>query len=67
MVAYHHLSEAEHTWHYIHQQIDTSHKMVDEHTHAIIHLKHANEQQDFKLVDRAAVITSGVAGPGVQL
>jgi hypothetical protein len=32
--------------------------MVDEHTHTIIHLEHANEQQDFELTERAAVITS---------
>jgi hypothetical protein len=43
-VMYHCLSKAEHAWHYIHQQLDTSHVEVDEHTHAIIHLMHANEQ-----------------------
>jgi hypothetical protein len=32
--------------------------MVDERTHAFIHLVHANEQQDLKLEERAAVITS---------
>jgi hypothetical protein len=32
--------------------------MVDEHTHVIIHLEHANEQQDLELQDRAAVIAS---------
>jgi hypothetical protein len=43
-VMYHCLSKAEHVWHYIHQQLDTSHAEVDEYTHAIIHLMHANEQ-----------------------
>jgi hypothetical protein len=32
--------------------------MVDKHTHAIIHLEHANEQHDFELAERAAVIAS---------
>jgi hypothetical protein len=32
--------------------------MVDEHTHEIIHLEHANEQQDFELIERVAVIAS---------
>jgi hypothetical protein len=45
-------------WHYILQQLDVSQEMVDEHTHTIIHLEHANEQQDFELTKRAAVITS---------
>jgi hypothetical protein len=57
-VAYRHLSEAEHTWHYNHQQLDASHEMIYERTHAIVLLEHTNEQQDFKLMDRAAVITS---------
>jgi hypothetical protein len=41
---YRHLSETEHMWHYIRQQLDVSRELVDERTHAIIHLKHANEQ-----------------------
>jgi hypothetical protein len=57
-VVYHRLSEAEHVWHYIRQQLDTSREMVDEHTHVIIHLEHTNKQQDFELAERAAVITS---------
>jgi hypothetical protein len=57
-VAYHCLSEAEHKWHYIHQQLDASHEMVDERTHAIVHLEHANEQQDLELEQRVAVIAS---------
>jgi RNAse (barnase) inhibitor barstar len=57
-VAYRRLSNAEHAWHYIRQQLDASWDMVDEWTHAIIHLEHANEQQDFELVERAAVIAS---------
>jgi hypothetical protein len=32
--------------------------MMDEHTHAIVHLEHANEQQDLKLEERAAVSNS---------
>jgi hypothetical protein len=32
--------------------------MVDERTHVIVHLKHANEQQDFELAERAAMIAS---------
>jgi hypothetical protein len=52
-VTYHHLSEAEHAWHYIHQQLDVSHELVDMHTHTIIHLKHNNEQQDLELEERA--------------
>jgi hypothetical protein len=32
--------------------------MVDECTHVIIHLKHANEQQGFEPVETAAVIAS---------
>jgi hypothetical protein len=55
---YHRLSEAKHAWHYIRQQLDTSHKLVDERTHVIIHLEHANEQQDLKLEERVAVIAS---------
>jgi hypothetical protein len=31
---------------------------VDELTHTIIHLEHANEQQDLKLEERAVVIAS---------
>jgi ATP adenylyltransferase/5',5'''-P-1,P-4-tetraphosphate phosphorylase II len=46
---YRRLSEAEHAWHYICQQLDTSRELVDEHTHAIIHLEHTNEQQDLEL------------------
>jgi hypothetical protein len=42
-VAYCHLSDSEHMWHYIRQQLDASREMVDEHTHVIIHLEHANE------------------------
>ena len=56
MVAYRRLSEAEHAWHYIHQQLDASRELLDERTHAIIHLEHANEQQDLELEESAAVI-----------
>jgi hypothetical protein len=55
-VTYYRLSEAEHGWHYFRQQLDTSREVFDEHTHAIIHLKHHVEQQDLKLKDRAAII-----------
>jgi hypothetical protein len=57
-VVYRRLSENEHAWHYIHQQLDMSHEMVDERTHTIIHLEHTNEQQDFELVERTVVIAS---------
>jgi hypothetical protein len=40
---YRYLSETQHTWHYIRQKLDASHELVDERTHAIVHLKHANE------------------------
>jgi hypothetical protein len=43
-VVHHRLSDAEHTWHYIRQQLDASQEMVDECTHAIIHLEHTNDQ-----------------------
>jgi hypothetical protein len=55
-ITYRRLSEAEHVWHYIHQQLDASHELVDERTHVIIHLQHANEQQDLEVEERAAVI-----------
>jgi hypothetical protein len=38
------LSEVKHAWHYIRQQLDASHAVVDARTHVIIHLEHANEQ-----------------------
>jgi hypothetical protein len=43
-VMYRRLSEAEHAWHYIRQQLDVSHELVDECTDAIVHLEHTNEQ-----------------------
>jgi hypothetical protein len=55
-VAYRCLSEAEHGWHYFCQQLDTAREMLDEHTHAIIHLEHHIEQQDLELEERAATI-----------
>jgi hypothetical protein len=57
-VAYRRLNEAEHAWHYIRQQLDASREMVDEHTHAFVHLEHANMQQDLELEERAVVIAS---------
>jgi hypothetical protein len=39
-VAYHCLSEAEHGWHYFRQQLDAAREVLDESTHAIIHLEH---------------------------
>jgi hypothetical protein len=42
-VAYHCLSEVEHAWNYTHQQLDASRAEVDEGTHTIIHLEHANQ------------------------
>jgi hypothetical protein len=57
-VAYCRLCEVEHAWHYIHQQLDASCEMVDERTHAIVHLEHANKQQDFELTEGATMIAS---------
>jgi hypothetical protein len=57
-VAYRRLNDAEHAWHYIHQKLVTSREMVDERPHAIIHLEHSNEQQDFELAEGVAMITS---------
>jgi hypothetical protein len=48
-VTYRRLSEAEHGWHYFRQQLDAAHEMLDERTHAIIHLEHHIEQQDLDL------------------
>jgi hypothetical protein len=48
-VAYRCLSEAEHGWHYFRQQLDAAREMLDECTHAIIHLEHHVEQQDLDL------------------
>jgi hypothetical protein len=48
-VMYHFLSEAKHAWNYTHQQLDASREEVDERTHVIIHLEHANKQQDLEL------------------
>jgi hypothetical protein len=38
-VAHRRLSEAEHGWHYFRQQLDNAREMLDERTHAIIHLE----------------------------
>jgi hypothetical protein len=43
-VMYRRLSEAEHGWHYFRQLLDATHEMLDERTHAIMHLKHHVEQ-----------------------
>jgi hypothetical protein len=56
-VAYRRLSEAEHGWHYFCQQLDAAHEMLDERTHAILHLEHHVEHQDLKLEERAMTIT----------
>jgi hypothetical protein len=48
-VTYRPLSEAEHGWHYFRQQLDAAREMLDERTHAIIHLEHHIEQQDLDL------------------
>jgi hypothetical protein len=53
---YRHLSEADHGWHYFCQQLDAAREVLDERTHAIIHLEHHIEQQDLKLKERAAMI-----------
>jgi hypothetical protein len=39
-VTYRRLSEAEHWWHYFRQQLDGAREMLDESSHAIIHLEH---------------------------
>jgi chromosome segregation ATPase len=54
--AYHHLSEAEHGWHFTHQQLDLAHEEVDTRTHAIVHLENAIETQDTELEERAEII-----------
>jgi hypothetical protein len=53
---YHHLSEAEHRWHYFRQQLDAACEMLDERTHAIIHLEHHVEQQGLEVEERVAMI-----------
>jgi hypothetical protein len=57
-VAYHCLSEPEHVWHYICQQLVASCAEVDECTHTIIHVEDAIEQQVLELEERAAVLFS---------
>ncbi len=39
------------------QQLDAAREMLDERTHAIIHLRHYIEQEDLELEERAAMIT----------
>jgi hypothetical protein len=39
-------------WNYTRQQLDIAHEVVDQHTHMIIHLEHANKQQDLELEER---------------
>jgi hypothetical protein len=41
LVAYRHLSEAEHGWNYTRMLLDITREEVDIHTHGIIHLEHA--------------------------
>jgi septal ring factor EnvC (AmiA/AmiB activator) len=55
-VTYRHLSEAEHEWHYFRQKLDAAREMLDECTHAIIHLEHHVKQQDLELEERAVTI-----------
>jgi hypothetical protein len=55
-VTYHCLSEVEHGWHYFRQQLDTAREMLDERTHAIVHLKHHVRHQDLELEERVATI-----------
>jgi cell division protein FtsB len=57
-VTYLHLSEAEHKWNYACQQLDTTREEVGTHSHVIIHLEHAMEQQDLKLEERAVTIAT---------
>jgi hypothetical protein len=55
---YRRLCEAEHGWHYSRQQLEVARVMVDERTHAIIHLEHHVEQQYLDLEERAAMIAT---------
>jgi TolA-binding protein len=55
-IAYRCLSEAEHGWHYFRQQLDAAREVLDECTHAMIHLEHHIEQQDLELEERAMTI-----------
>jgi hypothetical protein len=55
-VTYRRLSEAKHGWHYFRQQLDVAREMLDERTHAIIHLEHHVEQQYLELEERAVTI-----------
>jgi hypothetical protein len=55
-VMYRRLSEAEHGWHYFRQQLDAAREMLDERTHAIIHLEHHVKQQDLEIEERAVTI-----------
>jgi hypothetical protein len=55
-VAYRRLSKAERGWHNFRQQLDAAHEVLEECTHAIIHLKHHIEQQDLELEERAVMI-----------
>jgi hypothetical protein len=57
-IAYRRLSEAEHEWHYFHQQLDAAREMLDVRMHMIIHLEHHVEQQDLELEQRAATIAN---------
>jgi hypothetical protein len=57
-VMYHCLSEAEHGWHYFCQQLEAAHEVLDDRTHAIIHLEHHIEQQDLKLEERTMMIAT---------
>jgi hypothetical protein len=57
-VAYCRLSEVEHGCHYARQQLDASRAMVDERTHAIIHLEHHVDQADLDLEERVVMITT---------
>jgi hypothetical protein len=38
---------------YARQQLDAAHEEVDTRTHVIVHLEHANEQQELELKERA--------------
>jgi hypothetical protein len=55
-VACRRLSEAEHRWHYFRQQLDASREMLDDRTHAIMHLEHHVKQQDLELEERVVTI-----------
>jgi hypothetical protein len=58
LVTYCCLGNIEHGLNYNRQQLDLAREEVNTHTHAIIHLEHAIEQQDLELEERTATIAT---------